>query len=109
MQWGLPRERTVVLENGQPGVPPARGVSAAKVSGAVEKDLRARFVVLGQLSRLKGTFVALEAVRLLPKSLRRRITVEIHGSMQYEVDDFRERFQQALQDAGEAVRLAWIT
>jgi glycosyltransferase involved in cell wall biosynthesis len=104
VQWGLPRERTVVLENGQPGVPPARGASPAKVSDAVEKDLRVRFVVLGQLSRLKGTFVALEAVRLLPKSLRRRITVEIHGSMQYEVDDFRERFQQALQDAGAVVR-----
>ena len=98
IEWGLPRERMVVLENGQPSTP--AGIAAA----APERDQRTCFVVLGQLSRLKGTLVILEAVKLLPKRLRRLVTVEIHGSLQYEVDDFRALFQQAVQDTGDTVR-----
>ncbi len=98
IEWGLPRERTLVLENGQP-VRPRTDIGPTQAG-----DLRARFVVLGQLSRLKGTFVLLDAVRLLPRRLRRLVSVEIHGSMQYEVDDFRVRFERALEEAGHGVR-----
>ena len=98
IEWGLPREKMVVLENGQPCT------TAGTAAAAPEQDLRTRFVVLGQLSRLKGTLVILEAVKLLPKRLRKLVTVEIHGSMQYEVDDFRTLFQQAVRDTGDTVR-----
>jgi glycosyltransferase involved in cell wall biosynthesis len=90
VDWGIPRDKTLVLENGQPartGAPdPARP----------DGSLRTRFVVLGQLSRMKGSLVLLEAARLLPRQIRRLVRIEIHGTLQHEVDEFRARYQGAL-------------
>jgi glycosyltransferase involved in cell wall biosynthesis len=86
--WGLPAPKMLVLENGQP----------RRELRVVPKDtaLAARFVVLGQLSRLKGTLVLLEAARLLSRRLKRLIRIEIHGSMQHETEDFKREFHEAL-------------
>lgn len=94
--WGLPREKLHVLENGQP----------ARATAAVEphEGLRTQFLVLGQLSRLKGTFVLLEAVRLLPRRIRKLVRIEIHGSTQYEVGDFTTHYQRTLSELGDTVR-----
>ena len=98
IEWGLPSDKMTVLENGQSAAPVTRA------PGATPDGLRRRFVVLGQLSRLKGTLVVLEAVRLLPRRVRKLITIEIHGSMQYVVEDFRAQFESALQEVKETVR-----
>jgi glycosyltransferase involved in cell wall biosynthesis len=90
--WGLPPEKMVVLENGQP----RRSEVAAEELSA--QALATRFVVLGQLSRLKGTLVVLDAVRLLPKALRKRVRIEIHGLAQYVDDDFKSQLGKALKN-----------
>lgn len=94
--WGLPPEKITVLENGQ-----ATRRAAAE---APDPALKTRFLVLGQLSKLKGSFVLLEAARLLPPSLRKLLTIEIYGSMQYEVDGFRAQFAKELKDVEDCVR-----
>lgn len=97
VEWGLPLDKMLVLENGQP----SRALSA----GAVPPDaaLRTRFVILGQLSHRKGTFLLLEAVRLLSKRVRELIRIEIHGSMQYETAEVKAEFQRALADLKDTV------
>jgi glycosyltransferase involved in cell wall biosynthesis len=100
VEWGLPAEKMLVLENGQP----AMAAGAVRAGEPPEAALRMKFVALGQLSRLKGSFVLLEAARLLPKSLRKRLMIEVHGSMQYEVDDFRARYERALAGLEDIVR-----
>jgi glycosyltransferase involved in cell wall biosynthesis len=96
IDWGLPPEKMHVVENGQP----------TRAAATLEPDdsLRAKFLVLGQLSRLKGTLVLLEAVRLLPRRIRKLVRIEIHGSTQYEVGDFSTHYQRALSELGDTVR-----
>src|SRR4029077_2668123 len=94
--WGLPPEKMSVLENGQP--------KAASVPGRLAPALRTRFVLLGQLSRLKGTLVLLQAARLLPRRVRTLLSIEIHGSMQHETDEFKAQFKQGLDGLEETVR-----
>lgn len=97
--WGLPVEKTVVLENGRPSVP-RQNVLTTKDDG-VEN----RFLVLGQLSRLKGTLVLLEALRLLPNHVRSRIAVEIHGSVQHADENFKSALFDSLKALEGSVRL----
>jgi glycosyltransferase involved in cell wall biosynthesis len=90
--WGLPSEKLLVNENGQPEQP--------RVGSDETRDerLASRFVVLGQLSRRKGTLVLLDAIRLLPKKIRKQIRVEIHGSSQYAEDEFKTQFERAVAE-----------
>jgi glycosyltransferase involved in cell wall biosynthesis len=97
--WGLPREKMVVLENGQPR---RNGIVAEEPS---DQKYETRFVVLGQLSRRKGTPVLLDAVRLLPKRLRNVVRIEIHGSSQYAEGEFKTQFEQGLKGLENTVRL----
>jgi glycosyltransferase involved in cell wall biosynthesis len=57
VDWGLPRERFVVEENGR--VPPPR------VAGVAPREHRDRFGFFGQITRFKGLDVLLEAMALL--------------------------------------------
>jgi glycosyltransferase involved in cell wall biosynthesis len=93
--WGLPPGKMVVLENGQPR---PNGVTAED-----SQTLETKFVVLGQLSQRKGTLVLLDAARLLPARLRKTIRIEIHGSLQYSEDNFKTRFEEALQSLQDTV------
>jgi glycosyltransferase involved in cell wall biosynthesis len=110
--WGLPAERMLVLENGQrprfPEIasPAHEGVQRDTfVAGdASEQALHARFVVLGQLSELKGTRVLIEAVRAMPKHLRRVVRIEIYGTLQHAQPDFRQCIEDALEDLGPTLR-----
>ena len=105
--WGLPAERMRVIENGQPNGPPAAATAGALAAAEpIDAALHTRFVVLGQLSRLKGTLVLLEAVRLLPKRVQRLLRVEIHGSMQYETAEFKSRFDAAVEAVRNTVHAA---
>ena len=89
VEWGLPPAKMLLLDNGQPR-------RDARVQSK-DATLCTRFVVLGQLSRLKGTLVVLEAARLLSRRLKRLIRIEIHGSMQHETEAFKVQFHQALE------------
>jgi len=97
VSWGLPPEKMAVLENGQPR--PRADVAEESLSQTCET----RFVVLGQLSRLKGTLVLLNAVRMLPRRLRRSIRIEIHGTTQYAKDEFKLQFAKELNELEDTV------
>lgn len=94
--WGLPREKMVVLENGQP-----RRQSQAEPLSDIARETR--FVLLGQLSRLKGTLVLLHAVSLLPERLRKLVRVEIHGTIQHAEDEFKLQFGKHLDELRDSV------
>jgi len=98
VEWGLPAAKMSVVENGQPFRAAAAGVEAP------DESLRTRFVLLGQLSRFKGTPVLLEAARLLPKRLRDLVTIEIHGTIQFAVDEFKAQFDKQLAGLEDTVR-----
>jgi glycosyltransferase involved in cell wall biosynthesis len=97
LAWGLPPDKMIVLENGQP-----RQREAATEESS-EKTLEARFAVLGQISSRKGTLVLLDAVRLLPKRMRKLVKIEIHGSTQYAEDDFKVKLKEAMKDLDDTV------
>jgi glycosyltransferase involved in cell wall biosynthesis len=96
VEWGIPFDKCRVLENGQP--------RAAAPLESPAGALRTRFVVLGQLSRLKGTSLLLQAVRLLSQPLRQAISIEVHGSMQFETAEFKQQFHTALVGLEDTVR-----
>jgi glycosyltransferase involved in cell wall biosynthesis len=98
IEWGLPAGKMSVLENGQP----SRGApGGAESQGGT---LNTRFVLLGQLSRFKGTLVLLEAARLLPKRIRDLVSIEIHGAIQFDVDEFKAQFENRLKGLEDTVR-----
>jgi glycosyltransferase involved in cell wall biosynthesis len=97
--WGIPAEKIVVLENGQPAR--EREVPQEAQTSGRER----RFVVIGQLSRLKGTFVLLDAVRLLPEAVRKKVRIELHGSTQYADNEFKTKLANELKGLEDTVRL----
>jgi glycosyltransferase involved in cell wall biosynthesis len=112
VSWGLPAERMVVLDNGQPrwqqehemteGAEDAQiPVSSAQSSVPAAHT---RFVVLGQLSELKGTLVLLEAARALPNRLRPWVRIEIHGSLQQTDERFSEQLRAAQEELSPLLR-----
>lgn len=73
LEWGLPRSKMVLMENGQ--VPAAKLPPRSLRAG----DLRGRFAYFGQIDVFKGVDVLLEAFAHLPHALKRRLSLEIHG------------------------------
>jgi glycosyltransferase involved in cell wall biosynthesis len=99
--WGLPADRFLVLENGQPShALPSGGTTGSTLSAS----LHTRFLVLGQLSRLKGSEVLLDAVRSLPKAVASTVRIEIHGSIQHAEERFRTRFLEGCTELAPTVQ-----
>ncbi len=73
IEWGIPAEHIVVIENGQPS-PSAKGVAAPDVR------LRARFGFFGQITEYKGVEILLQALHLMTREVRALMIVEIHGA-----------------------------
>lgn len=99
--WGLAPERIVMLENGQQyGAPRA-------VEPADEDDApRTRFAFFGQINPYKGVDLLLEAIRLLPLAIRKRIRVEIHGGAnEGQPPEIRERIDALVAQAGRCLKL----
>ncbi len=73
--WGLDEAKISVLENGQMPVILERHEPAMSVSQKQE-----RFAYFGQITQFKGLDVLLEAIALIPKKVRKRMHLDIHGS-----------------------------
>jgi glycosyltransferase involved in cell wall biosynthesis len=95
-QWGLPREKLYLIDNGQPAA-----CVAAEQPGL---DLSRRFALLGQISELKGALVFLDAVAALPKRVRRGMVFTVHGSIQHGSEGFRAALAERLDRLGGHVR-----
>jgi len=100
--WGIPAEKMVVLDNGRP-LEQQNQREFTQIP--LQEGLERRFVVLGQISRRKGTLLLLDAIRRLPKELRKSISIQIHGSSQYAEDDFKTQLEEGMKGLEEVVSL----
>ena len=92
--WGLPAHAISVVENGLPEQPEELTAS--------EEGVQAGQLVLGffgQISRLKGMGVVIEAAKLLDKEGISGIRFEIHGDYSNQPLAFREEFERQLLEA----------
>ena len=74
ISWGIPEEKIVYIENGQvtaPRLPPRH---------RQENEPLVRLAYFGQITQFKGLDVLLEAIALMPKKERKKVTLDIHGS-----------------------------
>lgn len=99
IEWGLPAERIVLIENGQ--VPAERIVPRSL--GADEG--RTRFAYYGQINPYKGIDVVLEAVDLLPKEIKQRVSMDIYGGgLENQPEDFQAKINKLLKANKRRVR-----
>jgi glycosyltransferase involved in cell wall biosynthesis len=73
IDWGIPAEHIVVIENGQPS-------SLTPKAGPAGARLRARFGFFGQITEYKGVEILLQAIHLISKEIRAKMIFEIHGA-----------------------------
>lgn len=89
IDWGLPSDRIVVLENGQDDAPPLPPRPIA------EGDTRNRFGYFGQINPFKGLDVVLKALHEMPKADRKKVVLEVHGA---NLEGQTGEFQQKIRD-----------
>ena len=73
IDWGIPAEHIVVIENGQPSPHAPKGGPAAA-------RLRTRFGFFGQITEYKGVEILLQAIHLISNEIRARMIFEVHGA-----------------------------
>ncbi|WHI48563.1 glycosyltransferase family 4 protein [Microbulbifer sp. JMSA004] len=98
--WGIPEEKLIMIENGQPEVERP----AARPLGEGEK--RGRFAFFGQINPFKGVDVLLEAFKLLPDEVREEVHLDIHGAnLEGQTEEFQEKIHDLLEELGDLVTL----
>lgn len=93
VDWGIPKEKMQMIENGQPAVkfqPPR----------ALKKDeVRGRFAFFGQVNPFKGIDVLLEAFLSLPDEVKAQVHLDIHGAnLEHQQSEFKEKVAELLED-----------
>lgn len=73
VEWGLPADRIMLIENGLPSATPAAPRPLA------EAEPRCRFAFFGQINPFKGVDVLLDALGHLGEAAQKSIRVDIHG------------------------------
>ena len=73
VDWGIPAEHIVVIENGQPPF-------IAPRSGPSDGRSRTRFGFFGQITEYKGVEILLQAIHLISAEIRAKMMFEIHGA-----------------------------
>jgi glycosyltransferase involved in cell wall biosynthesis len=99
VDWGLAPERIAVVPNGQaPETPAPHRV----LSG--DDGRRNRFAFFGHINRFKGASVAVQAAQHLLAGGFSDFTLDIHGSAEFQPEEFRAGFLDAVGKAGASVR-----
>jgi len=97
--WGLPREKLVMIENGLDGGPVAPPRAAA--TGA----RRNRFAYFGQLNPFKGIRVLVDAVTRIPAEVwGDSILYVFGGNLEHQPDDFQAAVKELFRLAGRRLR-----
>lgn len=98
--WGIEAARITVLEN---GLPVGEPVPLRKLHG---DDKRTRFAFFGQINPYKGVDVIIEAIALLPKKLRKQVSLDIFGSgLTNQTPEFQEKIRGLLAKCKDSVHL----
>ena len=88
IDWGLPADKIVVIENGQSDEPPLPPRPLA------EGETRNRFGFFGQINPFKGLDVLLQALHEMPKAERKKIVLEVHGAnLEHQSADFQRKIE----------------
>ncbi|NAZ62124.1 glycosyltransferase family 4 protein [Aeromonas caviae] len=88
IDWGLPAEKIVVIENGQSAEPPIPPRPLA------ESESRNRFGFFGQINPYKGLDVLLEALTLMSEDERKKVVLEVHGAnLEYQSAEFQQKIE----------------
>lgn len=93
VDWGLPKEKIMMIENGQPKAAflPARTL--------MEGEKRGHFAFFGQVNPYKGIHVLLEAFKVLPDDVKRQVHLDIHGAnLDVQADEFKDKVKALLDD-----------
>ena len=88
IDWGLPAEKIVVIENGQSDAAllPPRPLA--------EGEGRHRLGFFGQINPYKGLDVLLQALAEMPKPERKKIVLEVHGAnLEWQPAEYREKIE----------------
>ena len=124
IRWGVPEERIEVIENlltpdarreareeavtrVEPGAiePGVRGAAGAPVETEAE-DAPLRLAFFGQINMFKGLDVLLDAIAQLPKSVRRRVRLDVNGSgLNEQPAHVRGPLEARIVELGDRVRL----
>jgi glycosyltransferase involved in cell wall biosynthesis len=98
--WGIPEEKMVMVENGQPEIETPAPRPLAEGEG------RGRFAFFGQINPFKGVDVLLEAFKLLPEDIQEKVHLDIHGAnLEGQTEAFQEKIHGLLEDLGDLVTL----
>ncbi len=92
-EMGLAENKITVLENllDLPDVLPPRTLG--------EGQARGKFGFFGQISPFKGVNVLLKAVKLMPKSVRKKVHIEIYGAnLDRQSESFRNEYETLLRE-----------
>lgn len=88
IDWGLPADKIVVIENGQADEAPLPPRPLA------EGETRNRFGFFGQINPFKGLDVVLQALHEIPKEERKKIVLEVHGAnLEHQSPEFQEKIE----------------
>lgn len=111
VDWGVPKNRLTVIENGQPQsnlLLSAKNTNDSLTIDAsndsTENSSIIKFAYFGQVNPYKGIDVLLEAIALLPKKIRKLICVEIHGAnLEHQEGDYQSRVRRLLESSGKSI------
>ncbi|WP_160153826.1 glycosyltransferase family 4 protein [Microbulbifer sp. ALW1] len=100
IEWGLPESKFSVIENvltEQQRLPPRELVAGEK---------RNRFAFFGQINPYKGVDVLLEALVLIPQSIRSHLRIDIHGAnLDHQRPDFKDKILKTIEKLDDCVVL----
>jgi glycosyltransferase involved in cell wall biosynthesis len=107
VSWGLPPERITVIENLLDASVVAQSQTLLSEGGSSHRrEGKWVFGYFAQINPFKGYDVLLEAVSLLPASVRRQVIVRIHGENRHYLNTaFHQRTQTLIQDVKDVVSL----
>jgi glycosyltransferase involved in cell wall biosynthesis len=103
VDWGLPAEKVIVIENAQMdyGIVPPRAL--------VEGESRNRFGYFGQVNRFKGVDILLQAFDQATRQTDMPLFIEIHGAnLEIQPIEFQEKVTALREKLEERGVLQWI-
>ena len=93
VDWGLPKEKITMIENGQPKanfLPPRQQAKG---------ECRGRFAFFGQVNPFKGIDVLLQAFSALPEKIKQQVHLDIHGAnLEHQTGEFKEKVKELLEE-----------
>jgi glycosyltransferase involved in cell wall biosynthesis len=94
VDWGLPPEKMVYIENGQ------AAIQSAPARFLEEGGTRNQLAFFGQINPYKGLSVLLEALMLIPEHKEVDLVVHIHGgNLERQPEAFQTHFNQLLGES----------